>query len=383
MSSIHLRFIALAMTSALAVTSCTDSTSSSSTSTSSKSGPTKIAITLSDEGCEPHEIAATAGPATFTVANNGSAAVTEFEILSAGKIIGEVENVTPGADRSFSLTLKEGSYVTYCPNGKREKGTLEVARAGSGASGNADARKKAVAAYLASVSTEADALVAATAPFVDAVKAGNVEQAKSLFAAARFHYETIEPIAESFGGLDPAIDARDGDVAAGTTWGGFHRIEKALWTDTSTAGMGPIADQLAADIARLKTLIASIELEPSQIANGAVELLNEVSASKITGEEDRYSGSDLSDVAGNVLGAKTAFESLKPLLATDQGALVADLERRFSDVSTALDHHKGPGATGNGYVLHSALTADDTKALSTLVDALAEPLSKVAAQVLQ
>ena len=383
MSSIHFRFVALAMAAAIAVTSCTDAKSASTATSSKSSKTTTIAITISDEGCAPHDIAATAGPTTFTVRNDNSAAVTEFEILAAGKILGEVENVTPGADRSFSLTLKEGSYVTYCPNGKKEKGTLEVAKAGTGTSGNAEARKKAAAAYLATVSAEADSLVAAALPFVAAVKAGDVDQAKSLFAVARYHYETIEPISESFGDLDPAIDARDGDAPAGTTWVGFHRIEKALWTDKSTAGMAPIADQLAADIARLKAQIATLELEPSQIANGAVELLNEVSASKITGEEDRYSGTDLSDVAGNLRGAKAAFESLKPLLATDQGALVADLERRFADVSTALDRHKDPGATGNGYVLYPTLTADDTKALSTVVDALAEPLSKVAAQVLQ
>ncbi len=88
------------------------------------------------------------------------------------------------------------------------------------------------------MSDEAARLVTATQAFAAAVKAGDVATAKSLYAAARSHYEAIEPIAESFGNLDPAIDARENDVE-GDQWTGFHRLEKALWVDNSAAGMPP------------------------------------------------------------------------------------------------------------------------------------------------
>jgi iron uptake system component EfeO len=343
---------------------------------------TTIEVTLSDSGCEPRSISATAGPTTFHVTNDGTAAVTEFEVQKGDRILGEVENIIPGADRSFSLTLAKDSYTTYCPGGSAfERGTLEVADAPSGAAADNAIRTAAVAAYLTYVKSEADLLTTAVEPFVAAVKAGDIDGARATFASARTHYESIEPIAESFGDLDPAIDAREGDVPD-AEWGGFHRIEKALWVDNDLSAMGPVADKLVTDIKALRARIDTVKLEPAQIANGAVELLNEVSTSKITGEEDRYSHTDLADFDANLDGSKAAFESLQPLLADDNSDLSTEIEQDFADVSTALDTHSGTDPTGNGFALFNTLTADDTRALSATLDTLAEPLSRVAAEVL-
>jgi iron uptake system component EfeO len=146
--------------------------------------------------------------------------------------------------------------------------------------------------------------------------------------------------------------------------------------------MGPVADKLVADVGTLAGQIPGLQLEPAQVANGAVELLNEVSTSKITGEEDRYSHTDLSDFAANLAGSRAAFVALQPLLADNQ-ALSSQLNQRFNDVQSLLDTHRAANATGNGYVLYGILTPSDTRALSASVDTLAEPLSRVAAAVLE
>jgi iron uptake system component EfeO len=132
----------------------------------------------------------------------------------------------------------------------------------------------------------------------------------------------------------------------------------------------------------LRASIPSTQLEPAQIANGAVELLNEVSASKITGEEDRYSHTDLSDFAANVEGSRAAFGAVRPLLAANDTMLATTIDQRFAAVSSALDAYKQAGTVANGYRLYNTLDENDTRALSTKLDALAEPLSKVAAIVL-
>ena len=44
-------------------------------------------------------------------------------------------------------------------------------------------------------------------------------------------------------------------------------------------------------------------LQPAQVANGSVDLLGEVAKSKVTGEEERYSHTDLGDFEANVDGA--------------------------------------------------------------------------------
>lgn len=376
----------------LAVAACSSSSKSSSNSNGSGASPSgavkTIKVTLSDKGCDPRQISTPAGPTTFDVTNDGSAAVTEFEVQQHGRILGEVENVIPGGDKSFSLNLEAGSYDTKCPGGSDfDGGTLQVTPAdasasasGTGTGTGADAKDAAVKTYLDYVKGEADELGSAVAPFSNAVRAGDIATARNLFASARAHYESIEPIAESFGDLDPAIDAREGDVPD-AQWGGFHRIEKALWADNNVAGMGPVADKLDADIAQLRTQIDTIELQPAQIANGAVELLNEVSTSKITGEEDRYSHTDLSDFAANLAGSKAAFEALQPLLQGEQSSLSDNIETSFTTVQTALDQYKSSEPTGNGYALYNTLTADQTRALSTSIDTLAEPLSQLAAAV--
>src|SRR4051794_23952706 len=333
------RWFALLVAPVLFAAACSDdsSKSSSATTAGSAAGKQQFQVTLSDAGCEPAEIAAKAGPATFKVTNTGSAAVTEFEILDGTKILGEVENVIPGSDRSFSLTLKPGSFVTYCPNAKVDNGVLTVADAPAAAVGDTASSQAAVKSYLEYVRSEADQLVAAVAPFTAAVKAGDVEGAKNTFAKARFHYEAIEPIAESFGDLDPAIDIREADVAKPDDFTGFHRIEKQLWVDGNTTAMGAVADKLTADIAKLRSKIDAIQLEPSTIANGAVELLNEMSTSKITGEEEEFSHTDLSDLAANLGGSKAAFDSVKTLLDAKDAALSSQITLRFADVQRVLD----------------------------------------------
>lgn len=69
----------------------------------------------------------------------------------------------------------------------------------------------AITAYKAYVTAETAQLVSGTKAFTDAVKAGDIEKAKALYAPTRQHYERIEPIAELFSDLDGSIDAREDD----------------------------------------------------------------------------------------------------------------------------------------------------------------------------
>ncbi len=167
----------------------------------------------------------------------------------------------------------------------------------------------------------------ATRAFVAAVKAGNLARAKALYAPARTHYESIEPVAESFGDLDPQIDARVNDVADASQWTGFHRIEKALWADKSLTGMAPYGDLLLADVTKLQRLVPTAKLQPAAIANGAVELLGEVANSKITGEEDRYSHTDLWDFEANIAGVREALDVLAPALRQRDPAVLSTAQR--------------------------------------------------------
>lgn len=341
-----------------------------------------VKVTLTDDSCTPDRTSVPAGSYVFSVTNQSATKSSEVELLDGERIIGEKENLTPGLSGEFTLALAAGTYSIYCPGAKTD--TVKFTVTGAAAGGPKDQTtaqllKVAVGQYAAYVKTEVGALVTSTKPFVDAVKAGNVAQAKQLYAAARVHYERVEPVGESFAGLDPAIDARENDVPA-AQWSGFHKIEQALWVRNTTAGMAPVADKLMADVQKLNTLVATATYQPAQLANGAGELLTEVSKSKITGEEERYSHIDLLDMRANVDGAKQAYAPLVPALKRVDATLASTVSAKFAAVDALLDKYKDPSQPG-GYKLYTQLTQADTRALAQAVDALAEAESKVAGKV--
>jgi iron uptake system component EfeO len=337
-------------------------------------GARTISFTLSDAGCEPHDAEAPAGPITFEIENAGTSTVSEFEVLDGETILGEKENLSEGLSGSFSLTLEAGRYTLRCNGGANEAGTLTVS--GRAAASSDPKAEAAVAEYRAYLERNTGELVAATKRFVGAVLAGDVAEAELLYAPARIPYERIEPVAESFGDLDPRIDARANDVSPGE-FGGFHRIEKALWEQGSAAGMAPVARQLLSDVETLRKQVKTVSLQAVQIVNGANELLDEVSASKITGEEERYSHVDLVDFDANVEGAEAAFDAVEPLLSPKDPKLTREIEASLDGVHAALE----PYRRGDGFVPYTELTRSDTRGLAQSIDILAEQLSQVPAQI--
>ena len=227
------------------------------------------------------------------------------------------------------------------------------------------------------VVAQSDELLEDTQRFTEAVASGDVEGAKKLYAPTRIHWERIEPIAASLGDLDPQIDAREGDVPD-EEWGGFHRIEQALWEENTTEGQEEHARNLVADVEALRTQVYGIQLDPSDPVTGSIELLNEVSADKITGEEERYSHTDLFSIAANIEGSEAAFRSLEPALKESDPELVGEINDRFADLYETLE----PYRDGEGWVPYTELDEGERRELSQSVDALAEPLSGVG-QVLQ
>ncbi len=338
-----------------------------------------IAVKAGDTTCEVARDTVDAGMSVFTVTNAGSK-VTEFYVYAPGdRVMAEVENIAPGLTRELRVELRAGSYETACKPGMVGRGIRAALTVnGSAAPLTEDAAlKQATESYSRYVRSQTSALLEKTREFVDAVKAGDVAKAKALFPVARTYWERIEPVAEIFGDLDPKIDGREEVVAEGMEFTGFHRIEKDLWVTGDISKSGPMADRLMADIKEIVAKADAEQLSPLNLANGAKELLDEVATGKITGEEDRYSHTDLWDFDANVEGSKAAVAALRPALEQRDPALVKTLDTEFANVEAALAKFQ----VGDGWKLHDQLTEADKKGLSDAVNALAEPVSKVAAVV--
>ena len=229
------------------------------------------------------------------------------------------------------------------------------------------------AAYKTWVEGQIDSMLADTQKFVDALKAGKLDEAKKLYAPTRMYFERSEPIAESFGDLDPRIDNREADLEKDEKWTGFHPIEKILWTQNTTKGTEALADQLIKDIKELRAKIPTAEVTGELMVQGAVDLLNEVSTGKITGEEEIFSHTDLYDFKANIEGAEKIFELFTPKLQAKNPELVATLTEKFKAVNDLLAQHR----VGDGYKSYTQLTQDDTKALAEAVNKLGEPLAQM------
>jgi iron uptake system component EfeO len=360
---------AVALLSVATLTACGGSSSGTSTANAKNTAN----IDATDTTCKLDKTQFSAGTVHFAVKNNGSK-VTEVYIFAGKRIVTEKENIGPGTSYKLTSSLKAGSYQVACKPGMTGDGirtTIKVTGAG-GTSANPDA-EEAVDNYRAYVQSQVDASLPVVDAFVAAVNAGDVAKAKSLFAKSRLGWESIEPVAESFGDLDPRVDLREADLENGRHWTGWHRIEKQLWVNSSTKGMTPIANQLSKDLRELQSKVPTAPMTVASIGNGAKELLDEVATGKISGEEDIFSHTDLSDFQANVEGAKKAFEVLKPLI--DDEALVAQLDTEFANVQAALDKHK----RGDGFVSYDAVDNDGRRELSRVVDALSEPLSRLTA----
>ncbi|MDO4917569.1 MAG: iron uptake system protein EfeO [Rothia sp. (in: high G+C Gram-positive bacteria)] len=370
---------------AMALTGCTPNNKASD-------GDGTISVSSTASECKLSTTEIKAGKVTFSVKNDGNQ-VTEFYVLAEDglRILSEVENIGPGISRDLTVELAEGKYKTSCKPGMVGDGIMgdfTVTANPNATSISQDEQKlrdTAVTQYASYVKDQVEQLKTQTDEFAAAYLAGDDETAKKLYPTARLHYERIEPVAESFGDLDPELDAREADLEEGQQWSGWHMIEKDLWQPTAEENDGKkytpltdaqrkeVAQKLQKDTQSLYDQTRNLNLTVDQIGNGAKSLLDEVTQSKVTGEEEIWSHTDLSDFQGNVDGARVAFEDLRPIVESKDPELAKTLDERFDQTQKLLDQHKD----GDGFVSYQKLSKDQVRELSDSIDALSEPLSKL------
>ncbi|MFW5387156.1 iron uptake system protein EfeO [Yersinia sp. 2542 StPb PI] len=337
----------------------------------------QIKITVNDKQCEPMALSIPAGKTQFIV-HNASQKGLEWEILKGVMVVEERENIAPGFTQKMTANLEPGEYDMTCGLLSNPKGKLTVTAAGDHAAVKPDAMALVgpIAEYKVYVTQEVAQLVTQTKAFTDAIKKGDLALARKLYAPTRQHYERIEPIAELFSDLDGSIDAREDDFeqkAADPKFTGFHRLEKILFGDNTTKGADKFADQLYKDTLELQQRITGLTFAPNKVVGGAAGLIEEVAASKISGEEDRYSRTDLWDFQANVDGAQKIVNLLRPLLEKADQPLLQKIDANFKTVDNVLAKYR----TKEGYESYEKLTDADRNAMKGPITALAEDLAQL------
>ncbi|MFD9331607.1 iron uptake system protein EfeO [Streptomyces sp. NPDC060065] len=365
-----------------AVTGCTEKSNASS------GGDNLIEVTATDSKCEVSKKEFPAGHVEIAVENKGSKVTEIYLLFPDDRIVTERENIGPGTKQTVTAEVKAGDYTIACKPGMKGDGIRQDVKATGGTVAKRDPRlDKAVAAYRAYAQAQADETLPKVKVFADAVKAGDLEAAKAAYAPSRIGWERTEPVAESFGDIDPKVDFREDGLEEGqdleTDWTGWHRLERSLWKDKKlTDRDSELADQLVTDLTDWQKRVGKAEITPTSMANGAKELLDEVATGKVTGEEERYSHTDLVDFKANVEGAEESYNLLKPVAAENDAALTKELDKQFAALNTLLDQYR-EDKTSYEFTSYDKVGDADRKELSDAVNALAEPLSKLAAAVVK
>ncbi|MFI2409758.1 iron uptake system protein EfeO [Streptomyces sp. NPDC018947] len=362
-----------------AVTGCTEKSAA-------KDGDHVVSVTATDDSCEVSAKEFPAGHVELAIENKGSKVTEVYLLFPDDRVVTERENIGPGTKQRVTAEVKAGDYRIACKPGMKGKGIRQDVKATGGTAAARDPRlDAAVAAYRQYVQQQADETLPKAEAFAAAVRAGDLEAAKKAYAPSRIGWERTEPVAESFGDIDPKVDVREDGLEEGqdpaTDWTGWHRLEKALWQDKK---IGDREKQLAAtlvtDLKDWQKRVGTADITPTSMANGAKELLDEVATGKVTGEEERYSHTDLVDFKANVEGAEKSYELLKPVAKENDAALAKELDKQFAALDELLDRYR-PNPSSYEFTSYDKVGDGDRKELSDAVNALAEPLSKLAAAV--
>ncbi len=345
-----------------------------------------VNIALTPQGCKPKPAKVATGQIQFNVKNKNAGAVSEAELRTSNlsHILGEQENLTPGLSGGFSLVVQPGHYVINCPGAAQQHATLVVAgKSKAGSWKTSSILSGSITQYAAYVNQNVSQLITSTQAMCAAINAGNLTQAQELYPQARIYYERIEPVAEVWGTLDTAIDGRiDNPVTNPADLTGFHKIEMLMWEGDTLSGASQYCTQLVSNQQQLQKLVATATYDPVTMASGATDLINEAATAKITGEEERYSNTDLVVFQANVDGAMEVFNLMKPYLQKTQPSLVTQIEKRYQTVESAIAQYKAtPGYDNTGYVEYSTVLDPQRRILSAQVQAFAEALSKMSGQV--
>ncbi|AUG41424.1 multidrug DMT transporter permease [Pseudomonas chlororaphis] len=341
----------------------------------------EITVTIHPHSCEPNALSVPAGLASFRIVNRSDRAV-EWEILDGVLVVEERENIAPGLSQVINARLQPGDYAITCGLLSNPRGTLHVTPT-TESDAQAKARPSMVAfigplsEFRVYLSSQGTTLIKAVSALEQAIQAGDLAQAQALYLPARAAYQRLAPAAQRLGELDNSINARADYFEKREQdpgFIGFHRLEYALFQQRDLSGLAPIAQRLLSDVTTLKQQLLAQSLPPEQLVSlvaRAQRSIAEVRAS--SGEEERYSHSDLNGFAANLETTRKVVDLLRPLLAKPAAPLLAQIDSALG----ALDSQYGALRSAEGYASYDSVGADQRKRIADQAKVLADALDGI------
>ncbi|MDR0193095.1 iron uptake system protein EfeO [Pseudomonas yamanorum] len=341
----------------------------------------EIAVTIHAHSCEPNALTVPAGHASFRIINRSDRAV-EWEILDGVLVVEERENIAPGLSQVINANLLPGDYQITCGLLSNPRGTLTVTP-----TAESDAQAKAKPSMVAFIgplsefrvylSSQGGALVKAVTALEQAIEAGDLTQAQALYVPAREAYQRLAPASQRLAELDNAINARADYFEKreqDSAFSGFHRLEYGLFQQRNLDGLAPIAQRLVTDVTSLKQQLLAQSLPPEQLVSIVVRNLNSLADVRAaSGEEERYSHTDLNGFAANLDAARKVVDLMRPLLTKSAVQLLPGIDSAINALDAELSGLKVDGR----YASYDSVTADQRKQIADKAKALAVALDGI------
>ncbi|MEF2070873.1 iron uptake system protein EfeO [Consotaella aegiceratis] len=338
-------------------------------------GDVEVAVTAS--ACEPNELTVPAGKRSFEIVNRSDRPV-EWEIIDGVMVVAERENIAPGFRQTVSARLVPGEYEITCGLLSNPRGVLRVTP--SGEADQAQGQQPTLRAYLGPLAEykvflamQGSAMVKDAEKLAEAIKAGDLDKARSLYEPARLPYKRVEPIAVRFADLqhriDPVADYLEGREAD-PAFTGYHRLEYGLFSQQSLAGLEPIASGLIDDLTALKDRLRGQKLRPSLLIDSAAGMARQLGEGRLEQGEERYAGTDLAGVEANLAGIRKIVDLLVPVVEPASPDAAKAVQAKLTGVEALLAKEK----SGSGFAPYDQVSQTDRDALIRAFQELADAL---------
>jgi high-affinity iron transporter len=314
-------------------------------------------VTITGSTCAPDFRPLSAGQQEFTVLNKSGRSGEIYLVRTTdGGVIGELEGLGPGTQRTMPADLPAGEYAWRCVmSGAPEQRSATVAATGNGGAappvvlpvseqdlaGPLKQYQDYVAPQLGTMAGQVDTLRGALA-------AGDLNAAKADWLPTQLTWERVGAAYDSFGDLADAVDGQPDGLPQGVDdkdFTGLRRIEYGLWHGQSAATLTPIADQLGQDLATLRQKLPTITADPADLPIRAHEILEDALRDKISGMSDQGAGSGYQETLADVDGTRVVLDELAPLITQRRPQLVATAKTELNTLDQALQAATGSPET--------------------------------------
>jgi high-affinity iron transporter len=201
--------------------------------------------------------------------------------------------------------------------------------------------KRPIAAYRRYVRGRLGTLGGQVAALRAAIARDDLGAARAAWIRADATYESIGAAYGAFGDLDAAVNRRPAGLPDGVRsadFTGLHRVELALWERRSTRDAARPAAQLARAVARMRTQVAELEIDPLEYSLRAHEILEDGIHLQLSGEASPWSGAALVALRAEVRGTGVVLDTLEPLIARrDSTDALPQARRALRRLDTAIE----------------------------------------------